>query len=93
MESNFAYVPHYSDKTFLTCGTLPNGDDILARSKAIRQYKIRCIGEVWLQHSGYVPVYYGPLVDIDTRDLLCLRLYLDDLSKINNGQGPFSLEN
>ncbi len=89
MNLNVAYVPRYSEHTFMKKGEIPTSDDISARSRAIRQYGLECIGEVWVPDYGISPVYYGPLVDQDTRDLLCLGLYLNDLDGINEGRGPF----
>ena len=75
------YISHYSDKTFLKLNELPNHDDIVARSNAIRQYGLICVGEAWKPGYGKSAVYETVLknikLDQDTLNLLCLQEFHD----------------
>ncbi len=67
------YVPEYNDHTSLKKSELPAVEDILARSRLLRERGGFCVGEKWVQHKGYVPVYeFDKELTKDEMDILCL---------------------
>lgn len=67
------YLPHYDRNTGIPKGSYPTADDVMARSKMIRESGLNCVGEMWDPGNGNVPVYEGPTLDAVAMQIMCLK--------------------
>lgn len=77
------YHSHYSDETYLKKGVVPSWKDIDERQQALREAKLKPIGEVWVTGYGITLSFEGPELDKDTQNLLNVKQIEDAKTVVN----------
>jgi hypothetical protein len=68
-----SYHSHYDENTFIKRGECANGDDMLARHEALRDFGVEASGERWVEGYGWTLAFEGPPLDELTQNLLCIK--------------------
>ena len=66
------YISHYSNETYIKFGECGTSQQVLDRQDGLYKYGIRCVGERWVPGYGNTALWYGPVVDKTTQNLLNL---------------------
>ena len=69
------YHSHYTEKTFITIGTLTNVKDMVERERFARSLGINVIGECWVEGYGFTALWQGPEISEDDQLLLSIKSF------------------